>query len=428
MIALCASVAFGQGKFEKTFPLQWKTKIGFTTYRTNMIFHNGDIYIGSNGNDRNGKLDDKDGVVCLDAKTGTIKRIMVSPMAGDNDVTGIAIDNNRLYGGSDNYDFYCYDLTTGKELWKYAVPGDVESTPVLTDFNNDGKKDVFFSVEGYGFYALDGLNGNLIWNNDSISSHNGNTAACAVDVNNDGVLDLITAVRGTPNSDELAGFKMAHYGDYHVALNGKNGKYLWISETGAGINSSPCLVDFEGGLYISVIDTYGEYHLLDLNGKDVFQANFGYSSFMSPVVNSRGILFLGPYCIDISSKYWTSEVETNEETGESKIVTYFNGDHEGYSAMTRDEGPWSASAVIADVYGNGKQQALTVSEAGDVVIFDEDGKSSKTYRIPSGAEASLYVKDIDGDGKLEILIADNEGYLSCYSTNSKGKAERGSFR
>lgn len=427
-MVLCVSMTFAQEKFEKTFPLQWKTKIGFTTYRTNMIFYKGDIYIGSNGNDRNGRVDEMDGTVCLDAKTGKIKRLMVSPMAGDNDVTGIAVDDDKLYCGSDNFDFYCYDLGSGKELWKYAVPGDVESVPVLADFNGDGKKDVFFSVEGHGFYALNGLNGDLIWNNDSISSHNGNTAACAVDVNQDGVMDLITAVRGAPNSYALDGFKMAHYGDYHVAIDGKNGEFLWIAETGAGINSSPCLINFEGKQCVSVIDTYGEYHLLNLDGTELFQSNFGYDTFMSPVVNSKGILFLGPYCIDLSSQYWSSEVRTNEETGETKTVTFFSGDHEGYEAMTRDEGPWSASTVIADVYGNGKQEALTISEAGDVVIFEESGKTSKTYRVPAGAEASLFIKDIDGDGKLEILIADNDGYLSCYSTNSKGKAENGSFR
>jgi hypothetical protein len=50
------------------------------------------------------------------------------------------------------------------------------------------------------------------------------------------------------------------------------------------------------------------------------------------------------------------------------------------------------------------------------------------YKLPAGCEASLLVVDVDGDGKLEILVADLQGYLTCYSTNSKGKVDVSGFR
>jgi hypothetical protein len=422
-------VCFGQEALTKTFPLQWKTKIGVTTYRTNMVFQDGSIYIGSNGTDRNSRLDSLDGIIRVEGKTGKITKRYCSPLAGDNDVTGIAIDGNRLFAGSDNFTFYCYDLKSGKENWKYPVSYDVESAPVLADFNADGQKDVFFSIEQGGFYALNGIDGSLLWKNDSISSHNGNTSACPVDVNGDGVMDLISTVRGTPNSDDLAGFKMAHYGDYHVAINGKNGEFLWIVETGAGVNSSPFVGMFEGQKVIAVLDTYGEFKLLDLQGNVKFQNTFGYSHYMSPVISSKGILTLGPAAIDLSSKHWQMSSVTDPETDAEKSYYHFAEEHDFCAdPKNEDDGPFTASAVIGDVLGSGKQQILTVSESGFVYMRDENGGNPRVFKIPNGAEASIFIKDLDHDGKLEILIADMQGYLSCYSTNSKGKVELGGFR
>ena len=152
LIATCVFATIqlhAQAKFSSVFPVQWKTKIGVTTYRTNMVFQNGSVFIGSNGIDRNIRIDSLDGVFQIDGKTGKIVRQYASPLAGDNDVTGIALDGNKLYCGSDNYTFYCYDTKTGSELWKFKTEYDVESALFFAVFNGEGKKDVFFSVEQY---------------------------------------------------------------------------------------------------------------------------------------------------------------------------------------------------------------------------------------------------------------------------------------
>ena len=405
---LIGMTAFAQTNFSSAFPVQWKTNIGVTTYRTNMVFQNGSIFIGSNGIDRNLRLDSLDGAYKIDGKTGKIQKQYASPLAGDNDVTGVAVDGNRLYCGSDNYDFYCYDVTTGVELWKFATEYDVESAPVLADFNGDGKKDVFFSVEQYGFYALNGIDGSVLWKNDSISSHNGNTSGLAVDINNDGVLDVVTAVRGTPNSDDRAGFKMAHYGDYHAAINGKDGTFLWVCETGAGINSSPFLTKIGGTQYIAALDTYGEFHLIDFNGKSVFANNFGYGHYMSPVVSSKGMLCIGSSVIDVNQNVWG---EFEYENSQGEIVKYFSFNEnvqffDYQKALQNVEGSTTASPVIADVMSRGVCQIVVPTEDGFVSLIDENGKNPKVYKLPAGCEASFMVVDVDGDGKLEILVAD----------------------
>jgi len=420
MVLLSLGSARAQEQFSKAFPLQWKVKIGVTTYRTNMVFQDGNIYIGSNGLDRNFRTDSLDGVVRVNAKTGKITKRYCPPIAGDNDVTGIAIDGNKLFCGSDNYTFYCYDITSGQELWKYPVPYDVESAPVLADFTGDGKKDVSFCVERNGFYALNGVDGTLIWKNDSISCHNGNTAALPYDVNNDGVMDLLTAADGYN----------------HCALDGKTGDVLWVKGAESGINSSPFLVTKNqspvvsfGQTLVAFVDTYGLFQLMTPQGDVILKNNSGYSQFMMPVINSKNVLYLGNYAVNLSPKYWMSETLEGKPEEDEDTYMYLMDDTPAFTAMDEErEETISASVVLADVLGNGTSQALVATENGTVIMRNDQGQNIKLYKLPKGAEATMLIQDIDDDGKLEILVADLDGYLSCYATNSRGKVEVGGYR
>lgn len=410
--------AFAQKTITSFFKENWKTPIGLTTYRTNMIFHEGMIYIGSNGNDRNGRMDDKDGVFAIDAKTGKVVHQYVLPFGGDNDVTGIAIGDGKLFFGTDNYYFFCFDLKTHEELWKYNLPFDVESKPVLSDFNGDKKLDVFFSVQMSGFYALDGTNGTLIWKNDEITSHEGNVAALAEDINQDGIEDLITAGRGVPNSEEIASFNMKHYGYYHFAIDGKSGKYLWAVETGGGVHASPFMVKSEGQIFFYLMDSYGQLSVVDSKGKLVKQADFGFDFFTSPTVSKDGFLILGNESTPIGNTFWLRENDTlpqylSEKANTRKV--------EVFGARV------SATTMIADVLGKGFPQIVGVTEMGNLFLAKTDGTELHQIKFNKGAEASVFIKDMDQDGKLEILIAGLDGILYCYKTNSSGKVEVGSF-
>jgi outer membrane protein assembly factor BamB len=404
------------------FPLKWKTQIGVTTYRTNMRMHNGLLYIGSNGVSRTDRNDVLDGVYAIDPKTGSVKATYKVPFAGDNDVTGIAIAGNKLFFGTDNYYFFCFDLGTGGELWKKPLPYDVESAPVTEDFNRDGIMDVAFSVQGNGFYALSGKDGSEIWRQDSISSHEGNTAALLTDIDNDGVKDLVASGRGTANSDEIDGFKMAHYGDYHFALNGKTGDLLWIRPSGAGIHASPFLFEVNGEKRFALLDSYGEFQVVDVHGNCISRTGFGYNQYSTPVMTNDEHLVIGKCSLTYSDDVMVrSAYDSILEPGEAAVVNSI--------ALGEDYVAVSATTMIADVLGTGKMQGIGVTESGILFIMRTDGKELMQLKLPGwGAEASPYIADVDGDGKLEILIADLDGNLYCFGTGSKGKVEVGQFR
>jgi hypothetical protein len=84
--------------------------------------------------------------------------------------------------------------------------------------------------------------------------------------------------------------------------------------------------------------------------------------------------------------------------------------------------------MVADILDLGSQQFISVSESGNMIIRSESGKVLKNISFPGGAEASVFIKDIDGDGLLEIIIASLDGNLYCYDTKSKGEVFYGQFR
>lgn len=415
---LFAMNSYTQKELKSIFPVKWQAKIGVSTYRTNMVFHEGKIFIGSNGEDRNFKNDELDGVYEIDAKTGKILHHYQIPFLGDNDVNGVAIGDGKLFFGTDNYYFFCFDLKTKKEIWKFNTFYDIESVPQLADLNGDNILDVFFSVQEDYFYALNGASGELIWKNIDLSAYAGNVSALKYDLNNDGVFDFLTSGRGNANSDKVDGFKMAHYGDYNIAINGKTGETLWAAETGAGVHASPMIFKNGKQMEFAFLDCYGDFRTYNNQGKLIRYVNFGYDNFSSPSLSKDEFLVIGRGSLEFNSKAFYKKHDTlpfyitNEAKYESNPV----------------EGRVSATTLIADVLATGSDQLIGVSEDGIVFISKTNGKKIENFKIPAGAEASIFIQDIDGDKFIEILIADLDGNLTCYKTKSKASPTVGKFR
>ncbi len=424
MLFLLKTVSFSQKELKSVFPEMWKTKIGVSTYRTNTVFHEGKIFVGSNGLDRNFQKDSLDGVYEINAKSGKIIHHYACKFNGDNDVNGVAIGDGKLFFGNDNYYFFCFDIKTKEELWKFRTPFDVESCPQLADLNGDKVLDAAFNVEGFGFYAVNGLNGELLWKNDFIQSHSGNSSPLKYDINDDGVMDFLSSGRGNVNDSInendplLFNFKMAHYGDYNFALNGKNGNFLWISPTGAGVHASPFIYQNGKKTEFIFLDCYGEVSVIDKSGKRLKSIGLGYDQYSSPSVTKDKHFVYTNNSIEFEDKFLIYDT-TYKTNNINKNATYLTNEVEGKI---------SSSTMIADVLGLGNEQLIGVTESGTVFISKSNGEKIENFSIPKGAEASIFIADIDGDGFLEILIADLNGFLTCYKTKSKGKVTHGIFR
>lgn len=428
LIILICFYSFSQD-IQTFFPEKWRTEIGLTTFRTNIIFDefSDRIIIGSNGKTRALITDPQDGVYFLDPSNGITKLHIKIKGAIDGDVNGVTVSENYIYFGNDNCVFYCYDKN-GNKVWEFDLSehyqsetGDIEGCPSLFNINNDEILDVVFTVESFGLLALDGKSGVLLW--DFISpSYSGYLNSQAIfDLNDDGVKDVIFGAENHPTSG---------YGDRVVALNGSNGSLLWEYPVQSGIHASCLVLKRNNNIEILVTECYSVISFLDKKGKPLKFAEQTMRSggisglFSSPVVSDNELLIIGTSWWGDKDGIWMIDIDDKNLSD--------NGSYKEYIEDAKSfvqTGLVSSSAFIADIFKSHKGNEIGIcTENGELILFNRSGKLIHRVFLPDGVEASPLVKDIDNDGELELLIACLDGYLYCYETGSKGKVLWGQFR
>ncbi|MCU0440031.1 MAG: PQQ-like beta-propeller repeat protein [Raineya sp.] len=431
---------------ETVFPLKWKTKIGQTTYRTNILFNKNKIWVGSNGYTFvKNRVDDLDAVFSIDPKTGNILEKIIpawdTKEEPDTDINGIAIEGNKLYFATDAHILYCYDMVQKDFLWQYNAPsanfgdnyGNIESCPLLIDLNNDAEKDIVITVRGRGIVALNGKNGKPLWVN--ILSESDGAYLCSpvsVDVNNDKIPDIISGGWGLGTEDgENAGVNESHL----YALDGKNGKIIWEFNLGSGLKSSPVIVKKGQRTAIMVATTYSLVYMLGLDGKVLYGVDFqlpdkepyygGISGlYGTPVITPNETMLIGSsWWSSDQDGLWIAHLLKANLTGEEGVKFVDKNVRRFYTANRI-----SASAVVGNITNKNWQIAIP-TEKGELLIYDEKTRSLERLKMPSGAECTPFLGDIDGDKKLELLIASYDGYLYCYELSvKKAKVFIGQFR
>jgi len=88
-----------------------------------------------------------------------------SPRAADLNSDGTK--DIVLGGGTDstysNYGVVALDGVSGQLLWNLPTPDEIFTSAVFNDINNDTIPDVFIGGRNAQLYAIDGSNGNIIW-------------------------------------------------------------------------------------------------------------------------------------------------------------------------------------------------------------------------------------------------------------------------
>ncbi len=416
-------------QFQSQFPIKWKSKIGGATFKTNFLLEKGMLIVGSNGNHyRDWRLDADNGVYIINPADGKIVQHFADEGFGDMDVNGVVAMNGKIFFGNDNDEFLCYN-TGGKQLWRVPVSGDVESEPVLLDVNCDGSKEVIFGTETGEVAALDSRNGNCIWSfkiNDfsgwnktdnrllfKVGAHfsdgSGFVAKPAVtELSGDNVPDLIFNCRD----------------NYTYAINGENGTLLWKFNHGNVyyIANTPLVIE-EGKqkkIYVlqnRIDEKNTEHtHMVSLNSKGVLQKTFAaswhYAVNYAPVHHNNRLI----------SCYRDTLVVLNLHSGVWKKValpsegTYYGSYY--YSSYRLV----SARPQFFDFLKNGSAQLMLVNEEGYVELLDADSfKHLKRFSLPDGTETTPLIADVDGDGKLEMLVGCYDGYLYCFDLKTSAK-------
>jgi outer membrane protein assembly factor BamB len=424
LLSLLGSSLLAQSSIANWYDLKWQADLGLSTYRTQITYDatSQTLIFPSNGERLDRLNDPKDGVYLLDPATGEVKQHLHQDGPIDGDVNGVAVAGSRIYFGDDQRTVYCY--RNGKQHWYYPIKvasptyqGDLERAPVLTDLTDDGLPDVIIAAEEYGLLALDGRDGTRLWEIAGQSGHgHGLNRPAVLDVNDDGTPDVIWGSR----SEQTYRGPEDHwgtYGDWVMALDGKTGIMHWQVPMYSAVHASPLVYQQEGKTYLLVAETYSKISLLSLSGEILAQGEFslpdgGISAFFSsPFVTTEDRLIIG-------TSWW------GEEDGVWVIdLTQRMRQKEGSAPIEAGRfiqaGRVSATAVSGDVLPAPGKEVLIPTENGELLIFNQVGDLLQRLTLPTGAEASVLVEDIDQDGKPELLLAGLDGVLYCYETESK---------
>jgi len=411
---------------------KWRSEIGLASFRNNVVIQSGRIYIGSNGNsfmDR-GFIEPSSGVYVLDARTGTTLHHFANERFGDMDVTGLSIRNDRIYFGNDNEEFLCTDRT-GRILWRNPTAGDIEHEPVW--LNTPNGLCVVYAAESGEVKAVDPQTGNIRWSyyvpdfkgwkpgdNRTLfkvkawfqNTRQFYTKPLAVDLNQDGVEDLVYLV----------------FGGKLIALNGRTGTLMWSNgEENAWYDEITLVGKGKERKIVALRSTYEENNthgqecvFLSLSGKIVRSIPLAESSSGSglnalPLGDGRVALNGRTKTYLISPDYGMQVIDRTQpfmmKLWDNTLASSPRNDFAPLFADRTFPLPDGKTGIIVL-----NQHDQANSESGFLEILSlEDLSVIDRYSIPSGSEMPPVIQDVDQDGQLEILIAGYDGFLYCYA-------------
>lgn len=420
---------------EQAFKLIWKAKTGIATFRSNVLFDQNDLIIGSNGSqlmDYN-FIDTASGVYIVDRHNGKIKRHFGEEVMGDMDVNGVMQYNNQFYFGNDNEEFLC-TTPKGEIVWRNPASGDIEHEPVLLDIR--GKTYIVYATEEGEVQAVDPSSGVSFWTyytpdfNGWKPGKNRNlfkvrayfrnsssffTKPVMLDLNKDGIKDLVYNT----------------YDSKIYAINGLNGKLLWDYDHDGQLsvfsvvddqNAEPALL--MAGSKWRDYDKY-DYKLLrlDRNGKmkTLFAGSFGNGFGLNALKVSHDQLLIP--CTDSLAIF---SLKTNQIEWIDRSLTYlFQYTYPNSEKFERVESRNARDPLIAQQFinYNGDSSCVVLISQYDranyqlgvlEIISLKEKKLHKRFSLPASSEMVPIITDVNQDGRKEILVNCSDGFTYCY--------------
>ena len=333
-------------------------------------------------------------------------------------------------GGSEfvntDYGVIAVDGSDGELLWKVGTWNQVVSSPVFKDITSDGTPDVFIGGRSAIFMAIDGSNGNVIWQylsyqpemdliNDT-SYLNFYTPQFVEDVDADGYDDLLVSFggffkAGTGDPERPSGQLMlvsSRSGEVLRKLQMPDGKETYMS---------PIIYDFQKNNKPDIIiGTGGESlpgelfrikyeDLLAEKLSDTISLAVGHDKgFIAPPVladiNADGVLDIIANSVD--GRMISFDGKTNENIWEVSL-----GD--GFEVYTMPAPGNFTGDDTPDFYGSFGKGVWPDSEfIAHIIVDGKDGKVVFSDSVGFFQYASPIVYDLTKNGIDEVIIVNND--------------------
>ena len=328
----------------------------------------------------------------------------------------------------------------------FALDGEYPQYAAVADVNGDGKLDLL--VANACASTSDCTNGSvsaLLGNGDgtfqsarsSSSGGEGAESVAVADVNGDGKPDLLVANACTSTSDCTNGSVSVLLGNgdgtFQSALSYSSGGQSAISIALADINGDGRLDAVVANMCGSDGDcSTGVVSTLLGNGDGTFQPALSYNSGGTSAVSVAVADINGDQKADVLvANYY----DRNDDSLDGSVASVLlgNGDGTLRPAISYASGGFGASSLIlTDIDGDSNPDVVLANECIDpntcmtgavsVLLGNGDGTLRGGVNYSSGAwfSYSVAVADVNGDGKLDLLLANacNDNNSCTYGTAS----------
>jgi len=328
-----------------------------------------------------------------------------------------------------NYGVVALDGVSGQLLWNLPTPDEIFTSAVFNDINNDTIPDVFIGGRNAQLYAIDGSNGNIIWeffpqnsglNPADSGLYNFYSSQICNDFDGDNVQDILVTNGGDHKAAPFDPRPPGHL----MLVSGATGNLIAkaVSPDSAEIYSSPVILSQSGVINTEsiVFGTGGEQH-----GGGMYVTNF--NDLINGDISSSIILTTHPTKGFIAP---ASLADVSDDGFIDIVVQSFSGELTAFDGLTYQPvwskifpgcessaaptiGNFSGGDLVPDVFTVVyRGTSPTYFDYYQVMIDGLTGEISWIDSIGSMHFSSSSAFDSNGDGRDEVLFSVN--YISSY--------------
>lgn len=342
----------------------------------------------------------------------------------------------------------------GSLVWKLEEPAPIATPATVADIDGDGTPEILFATSDGTVFCIDANKG-LRWTHAFNTPAGGFKALVAAD---------LTPSRGM---EILAGFD-----DGWLNCLSADGTLLWrffgdkfrvggIAVACVDNDNAPEVVYGTDNGHVYCLDAFGRIEWrynelapygrsgpnltdLDKDGKPellITRSNVGNATCLMALDASAG------KCLwrtrDVMQGYFSNAVADFDGDGLLEVVHGDKGNHlycENADGARRWDVELGGRGVfwapcVADVDGDGQLEVIAGVRGNDprtgacVYVVGADGKVKSALKLGSGANVSPAVGDIDGDGRLEVVVAaEGPNQVQALTWNAAGRVAWSSLR
>lgn len=389
-----------------TLKSRWTAPVGLTAWFSTILAMDGKVYVASLGEAASDPTDIADGIVCVDGSSGQSELWRAPPMDGLRDVIGISSGDQRLFGLCRNGRVYACDLH-GQVIWVQQAGNVGLGPPLSMNVDRDSSPDVVVAVEDCRVVALNGDNGQPLWQTSPLA--NGAKGLGAV-LSSSSSLVWVTWPDGQV-----------------VALDARNGARRAELRLESGSLGGVVLTPERGLTAGWVGDRRGRIwslHRQDRTGWQLLPC--------SPPGRAELELWAGPRTLRTEDALpLVVSAPTGPYRGNRASVWAVHGSETRWRVPI--SGAVTASLLIANLNSTPAAELVIATMqpeddgvSGALHVYSNRGHLLAMRKLPAPVECTPVLADVTGDQKLDLLLADQAGRLHCFETRAAGVVEWGS--